>query len=241
MKVLIAAGAKVNFKQGLRLNSPLGISCITNDIEGIRLLLEHRADPHAKSSLGTTPTTYACGGNSLEALEEMLLHSPSQSSLNFALRDCTGNNPAVVQRLLDARAEINQVMTPATMSAEHLFLRFFASGYRKNRENSIMTTFGYHHYRSTPLMIHIIGKNWDIAALLITASADLEMRNYRGKTARDLAIEVHAPDYLLEALEGNVERCESMIPKMKSKTFSERSHSQMIDSDIRISHGHFSI
>jgi len=238
MKVLIAQGAKVDFPQPLRLQSPLSMSCVSGDVEGIRLLLERGANPHVSDLVGTCPTTWASSGNSVEALEEMLLCKPSQSSLNCALRNFGGSNPAVVQRLLEARAEINHVFNPATFSVLSLFLRFFALGYRKNRENAIMTTFAHHHYHATPLMAHLIGKNWDVASLLITARADLEVRNYRGKTAADLALEVHAPDYVLEALGGNVERCESMLSKMKSMSSIRQSAD---NADILISHDHFSI
>ena len=44
--------------------------------------------------------------------------------------------------------------------------------------------------------------SYDAAATLIAAGARLDLRNHRGKTAADLALENSAPDFVIEALQG---------------------------------------
>ena len=54
---------------------------------------------------------------------------------------------------------------------------------------SILARMGYHHHSATPLMAAIICGNFDVAATLISEGADLDLKNSKGKTALDFALE----------------------------------------------------
>eukprot|EP00913_Durusdinium_trenchii_P035974 g33658.t1 len=62
-------------------------------------------------------------------------------------------------------------------------------------------------WRSTPLLCSLITCAFDASAVLIAASADVGIRNAKGKSAMELAKEVAAPQAILEGLSGRAEAC----------------------------------
>ena len=58
----------------------------------------------------------------------------------------------------------------------------------------------YHLHGATPLMLSMLSRSFPAAQVLLAAGARLELRNSRGKTAFDLAVEQQAPLLLLSKL-----------------------------------------
>eukprot|EP00913_Durusdinium_trenchii_P014791 g13872.t2 len=188
MQVLLNAKAEVNTKA---VHTPLGMSCLVNDPQGVRLLCDARADPHKKNPFG-----------------DHALKLGSQAipvRLGWLISHCIGTSR-------------DQFQKP-----------------------TMMRRMAYHSRGATPLMLAIICGNFEAAATLLAERArtaisseplprtDLlgrpngltrtDLRNFRGKTALDLAHELSPEDYLMDALNGvSCRKCWSIVSAANSKS-----------------------
>ncbi|OLP84029.1 hypothetical protein AK812_SmicGene35134 [Symbiodinium microadriaticum] len=62
------------------------------------------------------------------------------------------------------------------------------------------SNYAYHHSGATPLMCSILTSSFQATAVLLAAGAKADIRNYRGKNAEELALEMSAPSHVLSAL-----------------------------------------
>ena len=122
-----------------------------------------------------------------------------------------------VSLLVYAKADVNEQMTPSCTSMVGLLFR--VAGWRHRLGHSRLSTLGFHHVGATPLMNGIICASFDACATLVEAGAHLDLKNSRGKTARDLAAEMSAPDFLMSVFEGRMEPCVSIASACSNKSF----------------------
>ncbi|CAE7928172.1 ANKHD1 [Symbiodinium necroappetens] len=111
-----------------------------------------------------------------------------------------GSSVACLGRLIDARADLNEQYEPSAADPLGLVMKLKGLQYQISKVPTILSTVGYHHYGSTPLMVGIMCGNFETAVALIMKKARLDLKNVRNKTALDLAHELQAPDYLVNAL-----------------------------------------
>ncbi|CAE7336879.1 unnamed protein product, partial [Symbiodinium sp. KB8] len=102
----------------------------------------------------------------------------------------------VVTQLIDAKADMDFRLQTPLLSP--LGLLFACMGLRHRWRASTLSTYAYHHENATPLMCSIITSSFETAAALVAAGARTDLRNSRGCSAADLALEMGAPDFVRE-------------------------------------------
>ncbi|CAK9008699.1 unnamed protein product [Durusdinium trenchii] len=208
MRLLIDAKAMVNPQA---VHTPLGVACLENDVQGIRILCEAGADPHLKNLFGDHALHMAAAGGSVDAVEVLLEVSQRPFEMSHVLHNAAmlkGTAP-VVERLIEAGADVDE---PYPMSCiARLVMSFKGMQFRYLKRNTVMARLGYHCRGSTPLMLAMLCGNYEVASSLLVEGALTDRTNARGKTALDLAEELKVPDYLLEALDGNIQKCTSIV------------------------------
>ena len=212
MKILVSYRADVNAGVTKAVyKAPLGMAGMSNDVVGVRMLLQFRADPYMCATLARQgPLNSCCAGSSMDTVEEMLKQVPDVTIPSLV--DCTIRHAKIVQRLIDARADVNERYAPPVLSLPGMFLATYSMLYRTDSSKTRFRTWAYHHHGGTPLMIHIICGNWDVAAVLIANGARLDVRNSRGRSAADFARESSAPEHILSAFEAETGKCQSLVP-----------------------------
>ena len=110
-----------------------------------------------------------------------------------------------MDELVKAKADVNETRNGFEMAWSFLNFRY-ACGRRTPAARVGHLSFG-----ATPLMFAIAAGQYEGAAALIVARANLDAMNYRKQTALDLAREFGAPQFLLDALENNPAACRRMV------------------------------
>ena len=154
-----------------------------------------------------------------DGLGEILARGPSPDcrwALHLSMMFGQGS-AEFVSLLVYAKADVNEQMTPSCTSMVGLLFR--VAGWRHRLGHSRLSTLGFHHVGATPLMNGIICASFDACATLVEAGAHLDLKNSRGKTARDLAAEMSAPDFLMSVFEGRMEPCVSIASACSNKSF----------------------
>lgn len=210
MKLLIEAGATVNSKA---VHSPLGVACLANDAEGVKLLCDAGADPHARNPFGDHSLNMAAAAGSLDAIDTLLKNFPDLD-MSRALHSAVilqGGSSAVVSCLVDHKADVDAPYVPSGNSILAMVNRVKGLQYKYGR-HTMMRRFAYHSSGATPLLLAIICGNYEAAARLLYEGASADQRNARGVSPAELAEELGGmPDYLLEALGGEMMKCSSIV------------------------------
>lgn len=217
MQVLLNAKAEVNTKA---VHTPLGMSCLVNDPQGVRLLCDARADPHKKNPFGDHALNMAAASGASAAVEA-LLKDPKDFDLSFTLHNAVmlqGGSSQVVSALIAAGCDVDAPYLQPIMSLVGIVHRVKGLQYRFQKP-TMMRRMAYHSRGATPLMLAIICGNFEAAATLLAERARTDLRNFRGKTALDLAHELSVPDYLMDALNGvSCRKCWSIVSAANSKS-----------------------
>ena len=210
-RLLLTARAKVDGG----LLKPLEFAAAANNVEGIRLLCEARSNPSARSFLGFSPMEVACCRGAEASLVELVSQVEARSgSLDFsgalwcalALK-AEGGTANIVEWLLERRADVNTSRDPwAHSSLYGAISSIKAMEYRLGRRNKATRQF-YHMKGATPLLMAMLESQFEGAACLIAAGAQLDLRNARGWSAADLIRGQSVPEFLRQAAEGNLEEC----------------------------------
>lgn len=210
MKLLIQHRAAVNVK-GID-QPPLHVACAQNSPEAIHLLCDAGADTRLRTFMGVSPVTICACTPAPEALQELLKRQGDAdlSGSPLFLSAMTRGSTQTTQLLLEARADLDERWAPPMTDPFGLLCKVKAIEHRMKRMGTRLTTLAYHHYRATPLMAAIICGNFEMAAVLIDEGARLDLKNSRGKTAFDFAREMSAPDFVLDAFEGDMTKCASL-------------------------------
>ena len=129
-----------------------------------------------------------------------------QVSLRFCLHTAMifFGDADTVSCLLQAEADINeQLRIPVAQGAWWSLLKMLH--FKHYLSPSVLTSLAYHHYGATPLMFSILTGKFEATATLVANGANLDLRNARGKTAKDLLKELDLDYPLSLTLEADLE------------------------------------
>ena len=187
---------------------PICGSALGNHPDCIRLLCEAGDTPHRASFVNVTTVMNAAYTNAIEAAKELLAQSDGSISLSRALGFAVyyRGDAEMVQLLLDAKADMNEKMTMPLSTPYGLGWTILGIQHRFGAGRRAVHV-GYHAFGSTPLMLAILTGQHEGAAVLLAAKARVDVQNSRGWTALDLAKEHGAPQFLIDALEGDLTIC----------------------------------
>ena len=188
------------------------LAAMSDNVEGIRLLCEAKANPTKRNVFGVSTTRVAAYFGAISALEELLTHgNPGPIELAMVMWNALlrhGGSARIVQLLVDLGADMNVAYDI------HRDVNCFGRLY--NRVKSLQHSFGqptimskhcFHSHGCTPLMAAIMSGQFEGAAALIAAGARLDLKNCRGCTAADFARDQSIPDFLQCGLEGDTSEC----------------------------------
>lgn len=200
LSILLEARAEVNGRDA-RGDGALHWACVSDNAEGVRILLEAGHDPFMLAGPGASPWATACSTGSIRAAKE-LLYRVKGLELRHSFFWCLmfhGGSKAMVNTLIDAGADIDErYYTDFTNPAMLLVLRMYSL--KHYWSPSRLTLLAHYHFGATPLMFSVMNGHFEAAIVLVKAGARLDLRNARGKTACDLATDMQAPSDLVEAL-----------------------------------------
>ncbi|CAE7654007.1 unnamed protein product [Symbiodinium sp. CCMP2592] len=200
LELLLCARAHVNNKDGFGGNA-LHTACVGDHARGVRLLCHARANVNQQAMPGMSPLMISCACASRHAMKEMLNLNPGLSlrhCLHITLMFAGGGSADLVSVLLAARANVNEQFR-VQIQEPGWWLLMTAMGVRHRVSPSRLTLLAYHHYDATPLMFSLLSGSLDSVSTLLSARARVDIRNYRKKTASDLARQMLAPSWLIEA------------------------------------------
>jgi len=112
----------------------------------------------------------------------------------------TGGSFELVTTLLDARADVNERFS-TNMSRPGWLLLMQILRLKHCFSASRLTQLASHHQGATPLLFSVLNGQFDGAAALLEAKADLEIANSKGVTAAKLVQTLGASQILTEALQ----------------------------------------
>ena len=190
----------MNYKDGFGGNA-LHVACAGDNPLGVRLLCRARADINQESMPGLSPFMVSCACGSGHAMKEMLSLNPGLSlrhCLHIAIMFAGGGSTDLISVLLEARANVNEQFR-VQIREPGWWLLMNVMGLRHRVNPSRLTLLAYHHYDATPLMFSILSGSLDYVSSLLSAGARVDIRNYRAKTASELARQMLAPSWLIEA------------------------------------------
>lgn len=200
LDVLIAAGAEVGAVDGYGATA-LTWAAASNSVQCIEVLSAAGAELTAVNMLGYSPFLAASAFGALPAMKK-LMPTTTQQEIDMALHVAIlhgGGSPEVILELVQAEADINRQLSTPLLSP--LGVLFACLSMRHRWKQSTLSCYAYHHYGATPLMCSVITSSFDAVAVLLAAGALVDVQNTRGCTAMDLALEIGAPDQIVEALE----------------------------------------
>ena len=200
VELLLCARAHVNYKDSYGGNA-LHIACAGDNPHAVRLLCHARANVNQQCMPGSSPLMLSCACGSRRAMKEMLTLNPDLSlrhCLHVALMFAGGGSADLVSVLLEARANVNEQFR-VDIREPGWWILMNGMGVRHRVSPSRLTLLAYHHYDATPLMFSILSGSLDSVSSLLSARARVDIQNYRKSTASDLARQMLAPSWLIEA------------------------------------------
>ena len=118
--------------------------------------------------------------------------------LHIALMFGGGGSPERISVLLEAKADVNEQFR-VKFRETGWWLMLNVMGLRHRVSPSRLTLLAYHHHDATPLMFSILAGSFEAVPCLLDAGARADVQNYRRQKTSDLARQVHAPAWLIEA------------------------------------------
>lgn len=115
LKVLFAYGADVNFKKDRTTRSPMEFAIFENEVEIVKLLLEHGANTNAQFPSGFTALDLARGNHSAWDFDKNFFSDKAQLKIQELLRQYT-SPPAQTLQAVD---EIDELLPLKNILAEH--------------------------------------------------------------------------------------------------------------------------
>ncbi|ORX59167.1 hypothetical protein BCR36DRAFT_579792 [Piromyces finnis] len=112
LQLFLDHGVDVNRANSVGLY-PLGIACKSENIEHVKLLLEHGANPNVRYK-SSTPLVHTCIDNNFDIAKELIAYgadinletSEGIHPLLFLMNECFKNNNAFIQYLIDHDADL---------------------------------------------------------------------------------------------------------------------------------------
>ncbi|CAE7285312.1 ANKK1 [Symbiodinium sp. CCMP2592] len=213
--VKLLLSVRASFDSRGPIHYPLNSAAAVNNAEAVQILCEAGCSPLQKNALGhTCIETAASWGLGLEAMEELLRQVRILGATDkvdptpaLHLAAISWGGAEVVQRLVAMRADVNAQTADEPAKRTLLMRTMYTVVLWQHRFYKVTAAskFLYHARGGTPLMMALVTGNYEFAAALIAAGAQLTPRNARGCCAADLVSKQSAPDFLLEAFQGRVE------------------------------------
>ncbi|CAE7750568.1 ANK2 [Symbiodinium microadriaticum] len=208
ISLLIAARARL--EGGLA--DPVLPAAVAGNVEAVRLLCDAGGNPLCRDIFGFNALDAAATMGSLGAMQELVKRaSPSELQLSAALHVATssrGGSAELVHTLLALRADVDYQFNLQRLKPLGRMLYALKALQHRLGHVTALTSSVYHDPGSTPLMHAVRTAQYEAAAALIAAGANLELRNCRGFTAADLAKDASVPSFLQEGLHGNRVECQ---------------------------------
>ena len=208
---LISARARV--QAGL-LMPPLMTAALADNPEGIRILCDAGCKLHARNLVGAVALYAASSHGSILAMEELLAQAARDGddlqlgpTLCFAAM-FHGCSAELVHRLLQLRADVNERFNAWEVSKRFGVFNFLHQLPHRLGRSTKLARFSYHSQGATPLLFALLSSQWEGASAFISAGARLDLRNSRGVSPADVLREVQAPDFVMQAMRGNLAGCE---------------------------------
>ena len=176
MMTLVAARADVGPGS---IERSLCLAAYANNATGIGLLCKISADPNARTFLGISVLQHACVSGACDAVDELLSVAGGSLDLSGSLHAAALNNggtKAMITKLLEARAHVDERFLPRSSSSLGLFLTLKGVEYRF-RPPTKLRMLGYHHRGATPVMMALLAGHFEAAATLIASDASLNLKN----------------------------------------------------------------
>ena len=208
-RLLISRKAEVTTKS--MVFQPLICAAAANNVEAVQLLCHAGCSPLQQNGFGVTVFEIAANSGGVEAMDELFIRGSAgagnaTSALHQAMLGRGGAE--IVHRLIDMRADVND-QGPEWFKATAMarVITTLLAWKHRFQHVTLLGRLCYHAKGATPLLSALLNGNYEGAAALINARADLHLRNSRGLTAADFIRGHAAPDCLQEALDGNMEGC----------------------------------
>lgn len=221
VKALVAAGADVNARTGSGLTALIGAAYV-GEIEIVRVLCENGADVNIPTNAGVTPLHAAAEYGHVSLVEYLL--EERQASADFTWSGVSSilagpvmnGHLTVIFVLVAHGAQFEysdgQYLSPLHLAAQYkqlgaVRLLLLATGMDVNAINDNPED-GV-EMRSTPLMVAAQRGYLDIVQSLCDKGSDVELRNYEGRSALDLAQLARKPEvvqYLSEERNAYIDR-----------------------------------
>ena len=209
-RALISAKARV--QAGL-LMPPLMTAALADNPEGIRILCDAGCKLHARNLVGAVALYGAASQGSILAMEELLAQARGCEDLQLGPALCFaamfhGCSAELVHRLVELRADVNERFNAWEVSRRFGVFNFLHQLPHRFGRNTKLARFSYHSQGATPLLFALLSSQWEGASTFISAGARLDLRNSRGVSPADVLREVKAPDFVMQAMDGNLAGCE---------------------------------
>ncbi|OLQ15485.1 Kinase D-interacting substrate of 220 kDa [Symbiodinium microadriaticum] len=186
-------------------------AALAGNAEALRLLCKAGGDPLCTDIFGFSALEGAASMGGFGAMEELVAQGcPSKQQLSAALHTAMagrGGSAEVVQSLLAMRADVNFQFSLSDLKPPGYLLYMVKSLQHRLGHVTALTHTVYHHPGSTALMNAVRTAQYEGAAALIAAGANLELRNCRNLTAADFAKDAAIPGFLQQGLQGNPAEC----------------------------------
>ena len=204
---------------------PLHSAAGAGNKEAVRMLCEASCRLEY-NSLGLSALQAASFQPAVEVVDELLGHARAATldvseGLYYAVLGFAGSE--MIYRLVEMKADVN-IQSDQHWRRTPLVRAVYLAKYLQHRfyKATPLSRCCYHAQGATPLMFAMLNSNHECAAALIASGARLDLRNWRGCTAADLARHHFLPDFLKEAFEGRVEACRRVA--LLARGFVEVSH-----------------
>ena len=197
---LIKAGARTIDHSML---PPLHGATCAGDPEGIALLLAAGCSIYERNMFEVTAVEAAAMYGSVPSLKELATRAGDTIDLGHSLHMAMLHNGSaeVAQELLDMRANVNdQTFDWCKRNALVRFLCKLSQVQYHLGKSSQFALQVYHAEGATPLMFALLSSHYEGAAVLISAGAQLDLRNSRGWKAADFTRGHRVPPFLARAL-----------------------------------------
>eukprot|EP00434_Breviolum_minutum_P025369 symbB.v1.2.022415.t1/scaffold1989.1/size93477/3 len=200
VRLLLCAKAKPNQRDSAVMGggTSLHVTTLSDNAEGVRILLEARGDPSLRRAYPNDVLEIACAMGAINVIKELLPQKvTSQHLLHWALIN-RGGSPDVISTLLLARMDPNEQYYATRFRFKVAFSLFQAKNHiLKASQCSSWGTICYHLHGATPLMLSMLSRSFPAAQVLLNAGARLDLKNCRGQSVFDFAVDQQAPLSLL--------------------------------------------
>lgn len=206
VKVLISARAR--FTCRVLASQPLHLAAAVNNQEAVEILCSAGCSPLSPNAMGFAPMHNAAAYSAVEVMDELIKHAGSSVYFDVTAALHVACDAEMVHRLVQMTADVNgqtDCWKRSTLTRAMCMMMVLQHRFYKVTQLSQML---YHSEGASPLIMALVCGQYEAAAALIAAGAELTSRNARGLTPKKFIQENWVPECLQDALEGRLESCQ---------------------------------